>query len=140
MLECAFTTECLVWEKTWKYLSSVYKVVFFVSAKLISAFVFATRIVHFLLYLTPKFQTSRHLLCLYSPVCVRPVLKPHCWFSHEAAHLFEPYCACVIISLFFFFFFFFFFFEIPIQSVSIFVMNIEVSQSVENCTQCKFLH
>ena len=23
---------------------------------------------------------------MYSPVCVRPVQKPHCWFSHEAAH------------------------------------------------------
>ena len=22
------------------------------------------------------------------PVCVGPVRKPHCWFSHEAAHLF----------------------------------------------------
>ena len=28
-----------------------------------------------------------HLLCLYSPVCVGPVGKPYCWFSHEAAHL-----------------------------------------------------
>ena len=26
-------------------------------------------------------------LCLYRPVCVRPVRKPHCWFSHEAAHI-----------------------------------------------------
>ena len=25
-------------------------------------------------------------LCLYRPVCVGPVGKPHCWFSHEAAH------------------------------------------------------
>ena len=24
-------------------------------------------------------------LCFYSPVCVRPVRKPHCWFSHEVA-------------------------------------------------------
>ena len=36
-----------------------------------------------------KFPVSGHLLCLYSPVCVGPVRKPHCWFSHEAAHLFE---------------------------------------------------
>ena len=51
------------------------------------AFVFATRIVHFLLYLTPKFQASNLLLCLYRSVCIRPVRNPHCWFSHEAAQL-----------------------------------------------------
>ena len=59
-----------------------------VTAKLISAFVFATRIVQFLLYLTPKFQASSSFLCLYRPVYVGPVRKPHCWFSHEAAHLY----------------------------------------------------
>ena len=45
------------------------------------------RIVQFLFYLTPKFQASSSFLCLYRPVCVGPVRKPHCWFSHEAAHL-----------------------------------------------------
>ena len=45
-------------------------------AKLISAFVFAIRIVHSLYYLNPKFQASSHLLWLYSPVCVGPGLKP----------------------------------------------------------------
>ena len=60
---------------------------FAVTAKLISAFVFATRIVHFIFFLNPKFPVSSHLLCLYSSVCVRPVRKPHCWFFHEAAHL-----------------------------------------------------
>ena len=55
-------------------------------AKLISAFVFATRIVQFLFYLNPKFHASSSFLCLYRPVCVGPVQKPHCWFSHEAAH------------------------------------------------------
>ena len=34
-----------------------------------------------------KFQASSSLVCLYSLVCVEPVRKPHCWFSHEAAHL-----------------------------------------------------
>ena len=53
-----------------------------------SAFVFATRIVTFLLYLPPKFQVSSLLLELYRPFCVRPVRKPHCWFSHETAHMF----------------------------------------------------
>ena len=40
------------------------------------AFVFATRIVHSLYYLNPKFQASKHLLWLYSPVCVGPGRKP----------------------------------------------------------------
>ena len=60
---------------------------FAVTAKLISAFVFSTRIVQFLFYLNPKFQASSSFLCLYRSVCVGPVRKPHCWFSHEAAHL-----------------------------------------------------
>ena len=46
---------------------------------------FATRIVQFLFYLNPKFQASSSFLCLYRLVCVRPVRKPHCWFSHEVA-------------------------------------------------------
>ena len=37
-----------------------------VTTKLISAFVFATRIVQFLFYLNPKFQASSSFLCLYS--------------------------------------------------------------------------
>ena len=50
------------------------------------AFVFATRIVQFLFYLNLKFQASSSFLC-FSVLCVGPVRKPHCWFSHEAAHL-----------------------------------------------------
>ena len=46
------------------------------TAQLISAFVFAIRIVKFLYYLNPKFQASSHLLWLYSPVCVGPGPKP----------------------------------------------------------------
>ena len=49
---------------------------FAVTAKLISAFVFATRIVQFLFYLNPKFQASSSFLSLYRPVCVRPGRKP----------------------------------------------------------------
>ena len=55
------------------------------AAKLISAFVVATRIVQFLYFLNPKFPVTSPLLCLYSTVCVGPVRKPHCWLSHEAA-------------------------------------------------------
>ena len=61
-----------------------------VTAKLISAFVFATQIVQSLYFLNPKFQASRHLLWLYSPVCVGPGRKPECWFSHDAAHIVAP--------------------------------------------------
>ena len=57
------------------------------TAMLISAFVFATRIVQLLYFLNPKFPASSHLLCLYRPVCGGPVRKPHCWFSQEAAQI-----------------------------------------------------
>ena len=43
--------------------------------KLISAFVFATWIVHSLFFLNPKFQACSNLLWLYSPVCVGPGRK-----------------------------------------------------------------
>ena len=33
----------------------------------------------FLFYLNRKFQASSSFLCLYRPVCVGPVWKPHCW-------------------------------------------------------------
>ena len=45
-------------------------------AKLISAFVFTTRIVQFLFYLNLKFQASSSFLSLYRPVCVGPGRKP----------------------------------------------------------------
>ena len=40
-----------------------------------------------LFILNPKFPASRHLLCWYSSACVVPVWKPHCSFSHDAAHM-----------------------------------------------------
>ena len=53
------------------------------SARLICAFVFATRIVRSLYFLNPKFQAPSHLLWLYSPVCVGLVGNPEDWFlSH----------------------------------------------------------
>ena len=75
-----------------------------VTAKLISAFVFAALIVQFLFYLNPKFQASSSFLCLYRPVCVGPVRKPHCWFSHETAHFLLAYyqswgsISCLILT------------------------------------------
>ena len=50
---------------------------------------FATRIVHFLFFINLKFQASSLLLLLHRPVCVGPVRKPCCLFSHETAHIFE---------------------------------------------------
>ena len=47
-----------------------------VTAQLISAFVFAIRIVQSLYYLNLKFQASSHLPWLYRPVCVGPGRKP----------------------------------------------------------------
>ena len=47
-----------------------------VTAQVISAFVFAIRLVQSLYSLNPKFQTSSHLLWLCSPVCVGPGRKP----------------------------------------------------------------
>ena len=54
---------------------------FAVTAKLISAFVFATRIVHSLYCLNPKFQAPSHLLWLYTDL----VGNPEDWFSHNEA-------------------------------------------------------
>ena len=58
------------------YAKTKTQISFAVTAKLISAFVFATRIVKSLFYLNTKFQASSHLLWLYSPVCVGPGRKP----------------------------------------------------------------
>ena len=52
------------------------RISFAVTAKLISAIFFATRIVQSLHYINPKFQASSHVLWLYSPVCVGAGQKP----------------------------------------------------------------
>ena len=58
------------------YAKTKTQISFAVTAKLISAFVFATRIVQSLNFLNTTFQASSHLLWLYSLVCVRPGQKP----------------------------------------------------------------
>ena len=58
-----------------------------ITAKLISAFVFASYVVLSVYFLNPKFQASSHLLYLYSLVCVGPGRKPERLFSHDAAHI-----------------------------------------------------
>ena len=60
---------------------------FAVTANLISAFVFATRIIQFLYFLNPKFQASSLSLCLYSSVCVGPFRNQMFWFSHAQAQI-----------------------------------------------------
>ena len=58
---------------------------FSVTAKLIGT----TGIVLFFYFLNPKIPASSYLLYLYSLVCVGPVWKPYCWFSHDAAQIFD---------------------------------------------------
>ena len=58
------------------YAKTKAQISFAVTAKLISAFVFTTRIVQFLYFLNPLFQASSYILWLYSPVCVGPGRKP----------------------------------------------------------------
>ena len=62
--------------RVFPYAKTKTQISFAVTAKLISAFVFAIRIVQSLFYLNPKFQASSYLLWLYSPVCVGPGRKP----------------------------------------------------------------
>ena len=57
------------------YAKTKTQISFAVTAKLLVAFVFATRIVHSL-YFPPKFQASSNLLWLNSSVCVEPCRKP----------------------------------------------------------------
>ena len=71
-----------------------------VTAQLISAFVFAARIVQFLLYLYPKFQDSSFLLWVYRSVCVgpawksrRPILAHH---QYKACHTIKQQVAACI--------------------------------------------
>ena len=67
---------------------AVTQISFAVIVKLISAFVFATRIVQSLFLLIPKFQVSSDLLWLHSPVLSDLVGKPEDRFSHNEAQLY----------------------------------------------------
>ena len=58
------------------YAKTKEQISFAITAKLISAFVFTTRIIQFLFFLNPKFQASSHPLLLHRPVCVGPGQKP----------------------------------------------------------------
>ena len=71
------TIRAASWEnRLFAYAKTKTQISFMETAKLISAFVFATRIVQSLYFLNTKFQASSHLLWLHSPVCVGPGQKP----------------------------------------------------------------
>ena len=70
-----------IWATTWEnrifaYAKTKTQISFAVTAKLISAFVFATRIVQSLSLLNTKFQASSHFLRRRSLICVGPGRKP----------------------------------------------------------------
>ena len=44
-----------------------------------------------------KSEVSSCFQCLYRSVCVGPVRKPHCWFSHEVAHFCDYVVAMVMV-------------------------------------------
>ena len=75
-----------------------------VTAQLISALVFTVDIVQILFFLNLKSQGSSLLLWPYSPICIRPVWKPHCWFSHKVVYIItflrlcSPYPCNVLFS------------------------------------------
>ena len=77
---------------------------FAVIVKLISAFVFATRIVQSLFLLIPKFQVSSDLLWLHSPVFVGPGRKARRpVFSQRGSTLLVSHTApiCLFVCLFY---------------------------------------
>ena len=69
------------------------------TAKLISGFVFAIRIVQSLFFLNPKFQASNLPLWLYSLVCVGPGRKPEDRFSYIAAQIIQASLTLNILGL-----------------------------------------
>ena len=69
------------WAASWEnrlfaYAKTKTQISFALTAKLISAFVFATRIVQLLYFLNPKNQVFSNFLWVYSAVCVWTCLKP----------------------------------------------------------------
>ena len=81
------------------YAKTKTQISFAVTAKLISAFVFATWIVQFLYFLNPEFHASSHLLWLYRPVCVGPGRKPQRQVFSERGSLVGE-CIVSLISCF----------------------------------------
>ena len=79
------------------YVKTKTQISFAVTVKLISAFVFAIRIVQSFYFLNPKSHASSHLLWLYSPACVGPGRKPQRpVFSEQGSN--DQYRVYVILS------------------------------------------
>ena len=81
MTVSSFLSSTSVRAATWEnrffaYAKTKTQISFAVTAKLISAFVFATRIVQSLSFLNTKFQASSHFLRRRSLICVGPGRKP----------------------------------------------------------------
>ena len=68
-----------------------------VTAQLISAFVFPTRIVQYVFLLNPKFHASSLFLRLYRPVFVGPCQEPEDRFSH-IAHITLTLHVCLCLT------------------------------------------
>ena len=87
-------------EKTgfFAYAKTKAQISFAVTAKLISAFVFATRIVQFLFYVNPKFQASSSFLSLYRSVCVGPGRKPRRPVFSRRGSTIVAYCITFFIE------------------------------------------
>ena len=65
------------WEnRIFAYAKTKTQISFTVTARLINAFVVATRIVQCPCFLNLKYWACNHFLTMYSPVCVRPCWKP----------------------------------------------------------------
>ena len=85
------------------YAKTKAQISFAVTAKLISALFWLHGYYNFIYFLNPKFPDCSHPLCLYSSVYVRPVRKPHCWFSRDVAQgviMLETYHQIAFIRLY----------------------------------------
>ena len=87
-----YLLELHIWASSWEnrifaYAEAKTQISFEVTAKLISAFIFAIRMVQSLYYLNPKFQASSHLLWCTARFVWDLVGNPEDRFSHNEAHL-----------------------------------------------------
>ena len=85
VLKSSFNLSRVVRNRLFAYAKTKSQISYAVTAKLISAFVLAIRIVHSLYFLNTKFQDSCHLLWLHSPVCVGLVRNPELVFSQRGS-------------------------------------------------------
>ena len=73
------------------YAKTKTQISFVATAKLIIAFVFATRIVQYLYFLNPKFQAKLAILCDCTARLLSDLVgNPEDRFSHNEAHLIMP--------------------------------------------------